>query len=165
MAVAENYVSKYGYEFQNSSGTNVGGVFQDMENNNNQVYIDEYTAAGKRECYLLPSPTAESNSFYNILTTKEPVTAFKDMTISISSLAPGAWAQQSIAQFTTPTGYVRTGISVAGGSTTNIRSYVYVLTNANANWVLLYNASGSALSGTITLRASYILQSMSKEFT
>lgn len=165
VAVAENYVSKYGYEFQNSSGTNVGGVFQDMENNNNQVYIDEYTAAGKRECYLLPSPTAESNSFYNILTTKEPVTAFKDMDIVLSSLAPDVWTQQSIVQFTTPAGYVRTGISVVGGSTTSIRSYVYAQINANANWVLLYNASGSTLSGTLTLRASYILQSASKEFT
>lgn len=73
VVVAENYVSKYGYEFQNSSGTNVGGVFQDMWNNNNQVYIDEYTSAGKRECYLLPTPTATETTFYDILTTKNVV--------------------------------------------------------------------------------------------
>lgn len=271
---AENYVTRWGLEFQNSSEAIVGGVYQDMWNDNNQVYINEFTSENKKECYLLPSPTASADSYFDILTsknavtvaqggtgaataaaaaenlgvvkiagdtmtgtlnvphmrvydtpypmyafvsqssdttalgavfedlnlrrmairqrstvgytedyflptneatsanaqyliltTKNPVTAFKDMTISITSLASGAWTQQSITQFTTPTGYVRTGISVVGGSTTDIRSYLYVLTNGNANWVLLYNASGSAMSGTATLRAHYILQSQSKEFT
>ena len=119
---------------------------------------------GYVEYYLFPTNSATANKSYNILTTKEPVTAFKDMTYSIS-LASGEWTQQSVTQFTTPTGYVRTGISVVGGSTTSIRSYVYALANANANWILLYNASGSAVSGTITLRAEYILQAHSKEFT
>ena len=71
--VANNFVSKYGVEFQNSSGTNVGGIFQDMEGAN-QFYMDEYTASGVRECYLLPTPNATSTSFYDILTTKSAVT-------------------------------------------------------------------------------------------
>ena len=128
------------------------------------VQIRSYKVGVGSENYRLPTPTSGSGTVYQIMTTKTPVTGFKDMTISIS-LASATWVQQSITQFATPTGYVRTGISVVGGSTTNIRSYVYVLTNANANWVLLYNASGSSLSGTVTLRASYILQSMSEEFT
>lgn len=128
------------------------------------VQIRGYKVGVGSENYRLPTPTSGSGTVYQIMTTKTPVTGFKDMTISIS-LASATWVQQSITQFATPTGYVRTGISVVGGSTTNIRSYVYVLTNANANWVLLYNASGSSLSGTVTLRASYILQSMSEEFT
>ena len=71
--VANNYVTKYGLEFQNSSGTNVGGIFQDMSGAN-QVYIDEYTSGNARECYLLPAPTASTASFYDILTTKNAVT-------------------------------------------------------------------------------------------
>lgn len=71
--VANNYVTKYGLEFQNGSGTNVGGIFQDMSGAN-QVYIDEYTSGNVRECYLLPAPTASAASFYDILTTKNAVT-------------------------------------------------------------------------------------------
>lgn len=72
--VVPNIVSKYGIEFQNTDGTNVGAVCQDMSNNNNQVYVDEYTAAGKRECYLLPAPTATEPTFHEILTSKNAVT-------------------------------------------------------------------------------------------
>ena len=70
--IANNFVSKYGVEFQNSSGTNVGGIFQDMEGAN-QFYMDEYTTSGVRECYLLPTPNATSTSFYDILTSKNAV--------------------------------------------------------------------------------------------
>lgn len=140
----------------------LGAVYENISSRT--MVIRQRNTNGYVEDYFFPTNSATANKSYNILTTKEPVTAFKDMTISIS-LASGTWVQQSVTQFTTPTGYVRTGISIVGGSTTNIRSYVYVLTNANANWVLLYNASGSSLSGTITLRAAYILQSMSEEFT
>lgn len=72
--VVPNIVSKYGIEFQNAGGTNVGAVCQDMSNNNNQVYVDEYTAAGKRECYLFPAPTATEPTFHEILTSKNAVT-------------------------------------------------------------------------------------------
>lgn len=72
--VVPNIVSKYGIEFQNADGTNVGAVCQDMSNNNNQVYVDEYTAAGKRECYLFPAPTATEPTFHDILTSKRAVT-------------------------------------------------------------------------------------------
>lgn len=142
----------------------LGAVYENIANR--QLVLRQRSIQGYIEDYYLPVNSATSaNASYELLTMKNPVTAFKDMSISLESLASGTWTQQSITQFTTPTGYVRTGISVVGGSTTNIRSYVYVLTNANANWVLLYNASGSSLSGTLTLRAEYILQSMSKEFT
>lgn len=72
--VVPNIVSKYGIEFQNAGGTNVGAVCQDMSNNNNQVYVDEYTAEGKRECYLFPAPTANEPTFHDILTSKNAVT-------------------------------------------------------------------------------------------
>ena len=85
--VANNFVSKYGVEFQNSSGTNVGGIFQDMEGAN-QFYMDEYTTGGVRECYLLPAPSATSTSFYDILTTKNAVTAAQGGT-GITSYAVG----------------------------------------------------------------------------
>ena len=141
-----------------------GAVWEDIANR--RLVLRQRNANTYVEDYKLPENTVSgAHASYELLTTKNPVTAFKDMSISITSLASGAWTQQSITQFTTPTGYVRTGISVVGGSTTDIRSYLYVLTNANANWVLLYNASGSAMSGTAQLRAHYILQSQSKEFT
>ena len=69
-----NLVTKWGVEFQNQSQTLTGGMYQDTANNNNQVYFDEYTGAGKRECYLLPSPTATETTFHNILTDKYAVT-------------------------------------------------------------------------------------------
>ena len=141
----------------------LGAVYEDLSNR--QMVIRQRATNGYVEDYKFPANSATANTSYDILTTKTPVTAFKDMTISLSSLASGTWTSQSITQFTTPTGYVRTGISVVGGSTTAMRSYVYALTNANANWVLLYNASSSAVSGTLTLRASYVLQSQSTQFT
>ena len=164
MRVYDTPYPMYAFVSQSRDTTAFGAVFEDL--NLRRMAIRQRSTVGYTEDYFLPTNEATSaNAQYVILTTKNPVTAFKDMSITLTSLASGAWTQQSITQFTTPTGYIRTGLSVVGGSTTNIRSYVYVLTNANANWVLLYNASGSSLSGTLTLRAEYILQSMSKEFT
>lgn len=112
--VANNFVSKYGVEFQNSSGTNVGGIFQDMEGAN-QFYMDEYTTSGVRECYLLPTPTATSTSFYDILTSKSAVTVAQGGTGATSAsgartnLGLGSMATASTGDYLALSGGTMTG--------------------------------------------------------
>ena len=258
--VVPNIVSKYGIEFQNAGGTNVGAVCQDMSNSNNQVYVDEYTAAGKRECYLFPVPTATEPTFhviltsknavtiaqggtgattaddacanlgavkkagdtmtgtlntpttriydpstpmlsfvsaatdssalaaiysqianrnmvlrtrgasgyvedyklpdntttnahinYNILTTKDGVLAYSDETVSVS-LSANTWTEMIVTQQVAPTGYTVLTRTIADGSTTAIRGYLFLVPNnmGNTAHILLY--ASQAVSGTFTLR-------------
>lgn len=112
--IAANYVTKYGIEFQNGSGTNVGGVFQDMSGGN-QVYVDEYTSGGVRECYLLPTPNASTASFYDILTSKNAVTVAQGGTGATtasdarSNLGLGSMATASTGDYVAKAGAIMTG--------------------------------------------------------
>lgn len=116
--VANNFVSKYGVEFQNSSGTNVGGIFQDMEGAN-QFYMDEYTTSGVRECYLLPTPNATSTSFYDILTSKSAVTVAQGGTGATTAdgartnLGLGSMATASTTDYVAKSGDTMTGTLTA----------------------------------------------------
>ena len=262
--VVPNIVSKYGIEFQNAGGTNVGAVCQDMSNNNNQVYVDEYTADGKRECYLFPVPTATEPTFhviltsknavtiaqggtgattaddacanlgavkkagdtmtgtlntpttriydsstpmlsfvsaatdssalaaiysqianrnmvlrtrgtsgyvedymlpnntttgahvnYNIFTSKDGVLAYKDQTVSVS-LSANTWTEMTVTQQVAPTGYTPLTRTIADGSTTAIRGYLFLIPNnmGNTAHILLY--ASQAVSGTFTLRTWFV---------
>ena len=145
--VANNFVSKYGVEFQNSSGTNVGGIFQDMAGAN-QFYMDEYTTSGVRECYLLPAPTATSTSFYDILTSKSAVTVAQGGTGATSAsgartnLGLGSMATASTSDYVAKTGDEMSGDLTAPN---------YIVKGANASTapaVMGRNSNGQSL-GTI----------------
>lgn len=123
--VANNFVSKYGVEFQNSSGTNVGGIFQDMEGAN-QFYMDEYTTSGVRECYLLPTPDATSTSFYDILTSKNAVAVAQGGTGATtaagarSNLGLGSMATANTTDYVAKAGDTMTGSLTSPYFVTNV---------------------------------------------
>ena len=132
--IANNFVSKYGVEFQNSSGTNVGGIFQDMEGAN-QFYMDEYTTSGVRECYLLPTPDATSTSFYDILTSKNAVAVAQGGTGATT--AAGARTNLGLGSMATK----NSGdyLELAGGTMTGpitLNNGVAMSTSQEAGWTM-----------------------------
>lgn len=157
--VANNFVSKYGVEFQNSSGTNVGGIFQDMAGAN-QFYMDEYTTNGVRECYLLPTPTATSTSFYDILTSKSAVTVAQggtgatDAATARTNLGLGTMSTESASDYLPLSGGTMTGAitlhttgfytaNEAGYAVNQYGNFTHTRTNANDTWGVV-GANGEA---------------------
>ena len=125
-----------------------------------QMRIRCYKVGVGSENYVLPVPTTGVGTEYQILTTKDGVFAFKDQNISVN-MSAGQWSTFSVTQFATPTGYYRIALDVVGGSNTNCRSYAFVMANANANWLTVY--ASQAISGTIQVRATYMLATAAKE--
>ena len=125
-----------------------------------QMRIRCYKVGVGSENYVLPIPTTGTGTEYQILTTKAGVFAFKDQNISVN-MSAGQWSTFSVTQFATPTGYYRIALDVVGGSNTNCRSYAFVMANANANWLTVY--ASQAISGTIQVRATYMLATAAKE--
>lgn len=156
-----NLVTKWGVEFQNQSETLTGGMYQDTANNNNQVYFDEYTGAGKRECYMLPSPTATETSYHNILTDKYAVTIAQGGTGAASAsgartnLGLGSMATASTSDYVPKSGTTLTGSltlaatdglitnNAAGWKTDQYGNFVHRQSTATDAWALKNNSGTS----------------------
>ena len=119
--------------------------------------------AGYVEDYMLPNNTATgTHKNYEIFNSKDGVLAYKDQTVSIS-LSANTWTEMTVTQQVAPTGYTPLTRTIADGSTTAIRGYLFLAPNnmGNTAHILLY--STQAVTGTFTLRTWFLKSSAAIE--
>lgn len=128
----------------------LAAIYSQIANRN--MVLRTRGTSGYVEDYKLPdNTTTNAHINYNILTTKDGVLAYSDETVSVS-LSANTWTEMIVTQQVAPTGYTVLTRTIADGSTTAIRGYLFLVPNnmGNTAHILLY--ASQAVSGTFTLR-------------
>jgi hypothetical protein len=128
----------------------LAAVYSQISNRN--MVLRTRGTAGYVEDFMLPNNTATgSHKNYEIFNSKEGVLAYKDQTVSVS-MSANTWAEMTVTQQVAPTGYTPLTRTIADGSTTAIRGYLFLVPNnmGNTAHILLY--ATQSVSGTFTLR-------------
>lgn len=114
-----------------------------LRQRNANTYVEDYT---------LPENTVSgAHATYEIFTSKQGVLAYKDQSVSVN-MSANTWSEMTVTQQVAPTGYTPLTRTIADGSTTAIRGYLFLVPNnmGNTAHILLY--ATQAVSGTFTLR-------------
>lgn len=132
----------------------LAAIYSQIANRN--MVLRTRGTSGYVEDYMLPNNTTTgAHVNYDIFTSKDGVLAYKDQTVSVS-LSANTWTEMTVAQQVAPTGYTPLTRTIADGSTTAIRGYLFLIPNnmGNTAHILLY--ASQAVSGTFTLRTWFV---------
>ena len=132
----------------------LAAIYSQIANRN--MVLRTRGTSGYVEDYKLPdNTTTNAHVNYNILTTKDGVLAYSDETVSVS-LSANTWTEMIVTQQVAPSGYTALTRTIADGSTTAIRGYLFLVPNnmGNTAHILLY--ATQAVSGTFTLRTWFV---------
>lgn len=141
----------------------LAAIYSQISNRN--MVLRTRGTSGYVEDFMLPNNTATgSHKNYEIFNSKEGVLAYKDQTVSVS-LSANTWTEMTVTQQVAPTGYTPLTRTIADGSTTAIRGYLFLVPNnmGNTAHILLY--ASQAVSGTFTLRTWFVKTSATQALT